>query len=347
MIMELDSPQIIAFPTASSASSSPLKKGTGSDLTRVSAGENDHCEVPVPLFQRAARVMPYPSRDCSSRRAVIVSSYATGAPKGKNLGTPGYSYDFVVRLFAPLIQRWGNLTVVPREKVEAAVAQARSRGLAPVHLSFLPLQDVCLASDAPNIVVPAWEYPDIPDHAFDLNPQNNWVETASRCDSLIVGGPFTVAAFRRAGVRVPIHTVQVPTPDDYFQIPAWMPGREIALSFPGQTFSCPTPTDDVIERRTLRLLCRDLASPRRWANRFVSASRFVYRRTIGMVLPKHVHNAMKEALSNGLAVWRDTPPNAFRSQRKSHRRSNCSIFRASSIPASSIRKIIGRTGRTC
>jgi aminoglycoside 3-N-acetyltransferase len=34
---------------------SPLKKGTGSELTRVNTGENGCCEVPVPLFQRAAK----------------------------------------------------------------------------------------------------------------------------------------------------------------------------------------------------------------------------------------------------------------------------------------------------
>lgn len=253
-------------------------------------------------FSRSARASCHSGCD----RSVIVSSYATGAPKGNNLGTPGYSYDFVVKLFAPLIERWGRLVVVPREKVDAAVAEARSRGYAPVHLSFLPLQDVCLATDAPNIVVPAWEYPDIPDHAFDQNPQNNWVEMAARCDSLIVGGPFTVAAFRRAGVRSPIHTVQVPIPDGYFEVPAWIPGQETVLSFSGHTFSWPVPMQDVVEHQTLGLLCRNLASPRRWANHCVSAARFVYRRTVALVLPKHVHYAMKAALSSGVEAWRGT-----------------------------------------
>jgi hypothetical protein len=35
------------------AVSSPLKKGTGSELTCINAGENGCCEVPVPLFQQA------------------------------------------------------------------------------------------------------------------------------------------------------------------------------------------------------------------------------------------------------------------------------------------------------
>ena len=37
------------------APSSPLKKGTGSELPGAIAVKNGGCEVPVPLFQRAAR----------------------------------------------------------------------------------------------------------------------------------------------------------------------------------------------------------------------------------------------------------------------------------------------------
>ncbi|MEN6405242.1 MAG: hypothetical protein ABFC77_02100 [Thermoguttaceae bacterium] len=172
-----------------------------------------------------------------SSRAVIVTSYLTDSPNGKNLGCPGYSYDFVVRLFAPLLEQWGELTVVAAEDVDRAVAEARLRGREPIHVSFLPLQDVRLAADAPNVVVPAWEFPDIPDHEFDGKPENNWVAMAAKCDSLIVGGPFTRDAFRKAGVQTPIQIVQVPTPDEYFQVPWWTPDRHTLLECPGHGFS--------------------------------------------------------------------------------------------------------------
>ena len=127
--------------------------------------------------------------------------------------------------------------VVPREEVDQAVDEAR-RGFEPIHLEFSSLQDIRLAKNAPNIAVPAWEYPDVPDHEFDNKRENNWVEMAARCDLLIVGGQFTVEAFRRSAVRTPIQIVPVPTPDDYFHVPSWIPAI-IVLDCSGHTCSIP------------------------------------------------------------------------------------------------------------
>ena len=33
----------------------------------------------------------------------LVTSYMLGAPDGRNLGAPGYSHEFVARLFKPLL----------------------------------------------------------------------------------------------------------------------------------------------------------------------------------------------------------------------------------------------------
>jgi glycosyltransferase involved in cell wall biosynthesis len=164
-----------------------------------------------------------PPGPAEPRRAVLLTSYKTGAHRGRNLGRPGYSYDIVAELFAPLLGRWGEVVRVGRAlpEVEAAARDARHRGLEPVHVSFLPFQDAPLAPSVANVVVPAWEFPDVPDHAFDGNPQNDWVATSARCTLVIVGGPYTADAFRRAGIRTPTHVVPVPTPADYFAVPAW------------------------------------------------------------------------------------------------------------------------------
>ncbi len=104
------------------------------------------------------------SASARRRRGILLTGYMTGAEKGKNLGVAGYSYDVVASLFVPLLSRWGEVIPVPKpaRRLDSAVRQARQRGLDPVHVSFLPLQDVCFARSAPNVVVPAWEYPDIP-----------------------------------------------------------------------------------------------------------------------------------------------------------------------------------------
>jgi hypothetical protein len=88
-----------------------------------------------------------------------VTSYMLGAPDGRKLGAPGYSHEFVARLFRPLLAEWGRVTDIkdPRRHLAAAVADCRRRGVTPVHFSVLPFQDVCLAADAVNVVMPAWE----------------------------------------------------------------------------------------------------------------------------------------------------------------------------------------------
>jgi hypothetical protein len=180
---------------------------------------------------------PEPTR----RRAILLTSYQTGATRGKNLGMPGYSYDLVAQLFAPLLARWGQVIPVSREveALEAAVRQARQQGLDPIHVSFVGCQDMIFAASAPNVIVPAWEFPDVPAEAFDGNPRNNWVATANRCDLVLVGGEFTVETFRRAGIRTPIRIVPVPTPDDYFRIPRWSAETVTRLVCPAYVFPHP------------------------------------------------------------------------------------------------------------
>jgi hypothetical protein len=107
----------------------------------------------------------------------LVTSYMLGGPDGRNLGAPGYSHEFVARLFRPLLERLGQVTFVrdAERELARAVAACLSRGERPVHFSVLPFQDVTLAEGALNVVMPAWEFPDVPDHAFDDNPRNDWL----------------------------------------------------------------------------------------------------------------------------------------------------------------------------
>jgi hypothetical protein len=176
-----------------------------------------------------------------NRRAIILTSYRTGATRGQNLGVPGYSYDLVARLFTPLLTRWGEVIPVARdgEAVEKAVQAARQRGLDPIHVGVLPCQDMVFAVSAPNVIVPAWEFPDVPDEAFEGNPQNNWVATANRCDLVIVGGQFTVDSFRRAGIHTPIRVVAVPTSPEYFNLPRWTAESRTRIDCPAYVFPNP------------------------------------------------------------------------------------------------------------
>jgi glycosyltransferase involved in cell wall biosynthesis len=172
-------------------------------------------------------------------RAVLLTSYGTGATRGKNLGTPGYSYDIVAQLFVPLLASWGEVVCVSRDARElaAAAGAARARGLEPIHVSFLPFQDMCLTDQAPTVLVPAWEFPDIPNEAFDGSAFNDWRAASEHCDLLIVGGPYTVETFRRGGIRKPISVVPVPTPETYFSLSRWQYGATTLLGCHAYVFS--------------------------------------------------------------------------------------------------------------
>jgi glycosyltransferase involved in cell wall biosynthesis len=174
-------------------------------------------------------------------RAVLLTSYQTGATRGQNLGMPGYSYDLVAQLFVPLLARWGEVIPLARqvEELETAARAARQRGLEPLHISFVACQDMVFTSSAPNVIVPAWEFPDVPAEAFDGNARNNWVATANRCDLVLVGGQFTVESFQRAGIRTPIRVVPVPTPDDYFRLPPWSAQNTTHIACPAFVFPNP------------------------------------------------------------------------------------------------------------
>jgi hypothetical protein len=185
------------------------------------------------------------SANVKPHRAIILTSYQTGATRGKNLGVPGYSYDLVAQLFVPLLAKWGEVIQTARESgtLEVAVSDARRRGLDPVHVSFLPFQDFCPAPSVANVIVPAWEFPDVPDHVFDGNPNNDWVAAARQCDLVIVGGQFTVDTFQRAGIRAPIRIVPVPTPEEYFRLPVWQTGQQIRIPCPAYVFPHPDRPD--------------------------------------------------------------------------------------------------------
>jgi hypothetical protein len=162
---------------------------------------------------------------------IFTTSSFTSREMPDRCGDDCYSYFFVQRAFLPLLERHGDVAEVdqPQTRLDEAVADARRRRLAPLHLSFLPPQYMPLASDAPNVAFPFWEYPDVPDYDVAGKPENNWARMANRLDLLVTACDFTRDAFRRAGVTTPAHVVPVPVADDYFQLADWQPGERTAL----------------------------------------------------------------------------------------------------------------------
>jgi len=241
--------------------------------------------------------------EAASNRTVFLSSYGFVATKGRRLGSAGYSYDFVAQLFAPLFQRLAKLVKVdnPETELSGAVQDALRDHLDPVHVTFRAFQDAVLSPEARNIVVPAWEFPDIPNSGFDGNPQNDWVATANRCAMVLVGGRFTADALRAAGVKTPIHQVAVPTPEAYFDLPGWQPEQRHTLNCSAyvlpQAGAAPSSEGRTKSDSTISLANRFKAAVRAWGLR-------AYRRAIKPHLPGRLGLALTAALKAGLRTWR-------------------------------------------
>lgn len=171
---------------------------------------------------------------------LVTSMYSEGN-LARLLGRDAYSYRYVYRAFASLLDRWGR----HREAsglcgLEQAVTEAQRELCEPIHLSFLPLHLMDVVPNVPNIAVPAWEFPDIPSFDLENDPRQNWAQRAEQMDLIITHTQFSRAAFVRAGVRTPVHVVPVPTPPAYFQTPDWQPGQRVVLDCPCYIFPQPT-----------------------------------------------------------------------------------------------------------
>lgn len=165
-------------------------------------------------------------RGLSDRPIAFLVSTNGSANKIRNkLGLPAYSYYFALEALEPLLEKMGTWRLIehPESSLPFAAAKAEAEGYQPVHLAIHPLQDVYLTPALPNIILPFWEFPDIPDREFGHDTRQNWVRISKRADLIIAACEFTKDAFLAGGVECPIAVVPVPIRQDRFEIPAWDP----------------------------------------------------------------------------------------------------------------------------
>lgn len=182
-----------------------------------------------------------PTRSSDGEPLLLVTSMYTEGDLSRRLGRDAYSYRYVYRAFAPLLERWGRQREAsgPRAAVEHAAAEARRQGRTPVHLSFLPLHLMEVLPDMANLAVPAWEFPDIPALDLENDPRQNWARRAEQVDLIVTHTQFSRAAFLRAGVRTPVHVVPVPIRPNYFDVPDWRLEQRVVLDCPCYVFPQP------------------------------------------------------------------------------------------------------------
>ncbi|HWB08925.1 MAG TPA: glycosyltransferase [Pirellulales bacterium] len=172
--------------------------------------------------------------DAPPPAALIVNSMAHGKSFSTALGETGYSYEFVLRAFWPLLERHGEVTRIarPESQVDFAIRRLKARGKSPIHVSFRPFTDAYLSQNAPNVLYPFWEFPDIPASDYKDNPRNNWVRIANRASLILTASTFTAAALARAGVRTAVRVVPVPVSETCFEVPDWTRGQSVVIDCP-------------------------------------------------------------------------------------------------------------------
>ncbi len=139
--------------------------------------------------------------DPSRPFAFLVSTTGCAGDIRRHIGSADYSYAFVLEALAPVLERLGRWTLVPRPESSLAyvAAKAASEGYRPVHLALHPPQNNYLTPAVPTILFPFWEFPRIPDRDFGFDTRQNWSRMCRPADLILTACEFTAAAFRRGG----------------------------------------------------------------------------------------------------------------------------------------------------
>ena len=135
-----------------------------------------------------------------------------------NFGAPEYSYTFVKKSFAPVLDALGKRVDVadPAREVNAIVHAARARGEDCVFLSFNPPHKTVHGLACRTIPVFAWEYDTIPDETWNTNPMHDWRVGLTRTGMAITHCRSAAEAVRRSmGQAYPIWVAPAPLFDSF------------------------------------------------------------------------------------------------------------------------------------
>lgn len=133
-----------------------------------------------------------------------------------SLGLPEYSYWFVRKAFAPILERIGVLVPIasPEQDVDRIFRSAEGRGESCVYLAFSPPHLISTGLACPMVPVFAWEYNTIPDEVWNGQEKNDWREVLSQAPAAITHSRFSTHAVRRAlGPDYPIWSIPAPVAD--------------------------------------------------------------------------------------------------------------------------------------
>ncbi|MEW4571057.1 glycosyltransferase [Tautonia sp. JC769] len=162
---------------------------------------------------------------------ILVSTTACAKDVRRFMGNADYSYAFVLKALAPVLDQLGSWQVVeqPESSLSFQAEQARRDGLTPIHLCLHPPHNAYLTPDVPTIVFPFWEFPNLPDRDMGFDTRQNWKRILDRADLVVTACRFTASVFQLEGVRPPVAVVPVPLSESAFAVPDRAPDGSVEL----------------------------------------------------------------------------------------------------------------------
>ena len=163
------------------------------------------------------------SDDCTARPIAFLVSIA---------GARGAAE--VLEAVAPVLDRIGSWRTVahPESSLAHHAARAVERGDRPIHLAIGAAHECYLTPAVPNLLLPLWDYPEVPAIDLNRNSRMNWARVAERVDLIVAPSEFTIGAFRRSGVTSPAVVAPIPPHAGWSDLATWGPDLPVTVHVP-------------------------------------------------------------------------------------------------------------------
>jgi glycosyltransferase involved in cell wall biosynthesis len=148
---------------------------------------------------------------------IIVYSAETDKSIQSNMGTPDYSYFFVLKKYRAVLDKFATVIEIKNPGVEVDVIynECQARGVPCSFLSFTPPFKAVTGLKCPTISVFAWEYMTIPTDTWGGDPRNDWRNVFRNHGCAITHSGFAVRAVQKAmGSDFPVWSIPAPVWDD-------------------------------------------------------------------------------------------------------------------------------------
>ena len=126
----------------------------------------------------------------------------------------------------------GGSSPHPESSLAYAAARVVEQGGSPVHLAIGTAHECYLTPALPNILLPLWDYPEVPAIDMNRNSRMNWARVASQADLLVAPSESTVEAFRRSGVTTPAVVAPIPAAHGWSDLATWGPDWPVTVHLP-------------------------------------------------------------------------------------------------------------------